>query len=127
MQNEYLPLDPQIMEDVRNHLGGYNQSSHSQNHDAEFQDAEHEHEHEQHDSDSFQAMLGTNHRGREGDPGNEDLDMLIDQEEDGDAEGDATPDAEGDGDGAIIQLQAEAAARAAEEALRTVGREYGAG
>jgi GNAT superfamily N-acetyltransferase len=128
MQNEYLPLDPQIMEDVRNHLGGYNQSSHGQNHqdhDAEFQDAEHEHE--QHDSDSFQAMLGTNHRGREGDPGNEDLDMLIDQEEDGDAEGDATPDAEGDGDGAIIQLQAEAAARAAEEALRTVGREYGAG
>ena len=73
------------------------------------------------------------HGGSRGAPGNGngdgdgDLDMLIDQEEDGDAEGDATPDAEGDGDGAIIQLQAEAAARAAEEALRTVGREYGAG
>jgi hypothetical protein len=32
-----------------------------------------------------------------------------------------------EGDGAIIQIQAEAAARAAEEALRTVGREYGSG
>jgi hypothetical protein len=49
--------------------------------------------------------------------GNEDLDMLIDQDDDGEED----EDNEGD----IIQTQAEAAARAAEEALRTVGREYG--
>jgi len=158
MQNTYLPLDPQIMEDVRNHLGGYNQSpshplsqSHSHSHDdAEF-DAEHDH---QHDSDSFQAMLGGGHGGGGGGglggigeggglggmgegmggggdgEGNEDLDMLIDQDEDGEGE-DEDEGGEGgrrmDGDRAIIQIQAEAAARAAEEALRTVGREYGSG
>jgi GNAT superfamily N-acetyltransferase len=146
MQNEYLPLDPQIMEDVRNHLGGYNQSpshplsqSHSHSHeDGEFDhDGEHDH---QHDSDSFQAMLGAGHNtsghGRDGvGEGNEDLDMLIDQDEDGEGEEDESEgerggdvdDGGGGGDSAIIQIQAEAAARAAEEALRTVGREYGPG
>jgi GNAT superfamily N-acetyltransferase len=136
MQNEYLPLDPQIMEDVRNHLGGYNQSpSHplSQSHSHSHEDGEFEHDH-QHDSDSFQAMLGADHNTgghrRDGE-GNEDLDMLIDQDEDGEGEDDDEEDegrsVERGSDGAIIQIQAEAAARAAEEALRTVGREYGSG
>jgi len=126
MQNEYLPLDPQIMEDVRNHLGGYNQSpshplSQSHSHSQDHEDAEFEHDdHHQHESD-FQRMLGGAGSGELGglgrdEGGNEDLDMLIDQDDDGEGEED-----EGD----IIQTQAEAAARAAEEALRTVGREYG--
>jgi hypothetical protein len=122
MQNEYLPLDPQIMEDVRNHLGGYNQSpshplSQSHSHSQDNDDAEFEHDdHHQHDSD-FQRMLGGGSGlGGRDEGGNEDLDMLIDQDDDGEDE-----DEEGD----IIQTQAEAAARAAEEALRTVGREYG--
>jgi GNAT superfamily N-acetyltransferase len=133
MQNDYMPLDPQIMEDVRNHLGGYNQSNHPHDHTHHLnphdRDPDHDfQEHEGHDSDSFQAMLGGSHPGSGGNghgagDGNEDLDMLIDQEGDADADGER----DGDGDGAIIQLQAEAAARAAEEALRTVGREYGAG
>lgn len=123
MQNEYLPLDPQIMEDVRNHLGGYNQSpshplSQSHSHPRDNDDAEFEHDdHHQHDSD-FQRMLGGGSGlGGRDEGGNEDLDMLIDQDDDGEED----EDEEGD----IIQTQAEAAARAAEEALRTVGREYG--
>lgn len=154
MQDEYLPLDPQIMEDVRHHLGGYNShpnhglSSPSHDHHSQHQhsafhspspDGHHEHEH--HDSDSFQAMLSSNHRHRhevDGD-GNEDLDMLIDADHDEDGDGEDDDDGEiddmhepgspagRDEDGAIIQLQAEAASRAAEEALRTVGREYGSG
>jgi GNAT superfamily N-acetyltransferase len=155
MQNEYLPLDPQIMEDVRHHLGGYNSHPHSlsssshDHHNSNPHHSQHPHvfrspspdaDHEHHDPDSFQAMLGNNHRHRhEGDEGNEDLDMLIDHdhEEDGEGEDDDEdeigrlnrPGHPGDDneDGAIIQLQAEAAARAAEEALRTVGREYGGG
>ena len=132
MQNEYLPLDPQIMEDVRNHLGGYNQSpshplslsqSHTHAHSHDDGDAEFEHdqdEQHQHESD-FHAMLGGGHGGTGGrdEGGNEDLDMLIDQDDDGEGEEDDGADED------IIQTQAEAAARAAEEALRTVGREYG--
>jgi hypothetical protein len=116
MQNTYLPLDPQIMEDVHNHLGGYNQPSHSHSHT-------HDHEHDFDREDSFQDMIGAGHR-REVD-GSEDLDMLIDHDGEEDGEGEVDHDGNGDEDGAIIQLQAEAAARAAEEALRTVGREYG--
>ncbi|KAH6724614.1 hypothetical protein BKA61DRAFT_728263 [Leptodontidium sp. MPI-SDFR-AT-0119] len=138
MQNDYIPLDPQIMEDalVQHHLGGYNPTSHSNphphphshslnaDHDHHNQYSEHEHEHDHHDSDSFQAMLtGSAHREGGGD-GNEDLDMLIDQEEDGDGEDDIDDNGR---ESSIIQIQAEAAARAAEEALRTVGREYGGG
>jgi len=65
-----------------------------------------------HGQDSFQAMLG---RGNRGDG---DLDMLIDQEQDGEGEDDSEDEAQE----AVVQLQAEA-----EEALRTVGREYGHG
>jgi GNAT superfamily N-acetyltransferase len=104
MQNDYMPLDPQIMEDVRHGLGSYDQAGHPN-------------EHEFHGQDSFQAMLS-----RGGNRGDGDLDMLIDQEQDGEGE----DDTEDDGQEAVVQLQAEAAARAAEEALRTVGRQYGA-
>jgi GNAT superfamily N-acetyltransferase len=155
MQEEYLPLDPQIMEDVRHHLGGYNTHSHtlsstSHDHNNHSHLPPHSHSHyrtpspdgEPHDSDSFQAMLATNHRHHRHDgdgESNEDLDMLIDpdHDEDGDREDDdetglgvlhgERPEGHMHGDEAIVQLQAEAAARAAEEALRTVGREYGGG
>ena len=157
IRDDYMPLDPQIMEDVRTHLGSYNSSSHPHSHShpshdhpsSHFKFSSHHHnldpDHETddngaHDSDSFQAMLsaGQEHGvhghgggsvgvGPEEGNGNEDLDMLIDQD---DAEGDVDVDVDVDVDGAQeagIQIQAEAAARAAEEALRTVGREYGAG
>jgi GNAT superfamily N-acetyltransferase len=148
MQDEFLPLDPQITEDVRNHLGGYNSHphtlsppSHSQIHHVQHQRSEFvspspeaDDNHNHHDSDSF--MLDTSHQHRHGDRDvNEDLDMLIDADHDEDRDGEddvdvlenirSPPIEDEDGDGAIIQLQAEAAARAAEEALRTVGREYG--
>lgn len=59
--------------------------------------------------------------------GNGDLDMLIDQEDSGEeGEGDGI---EGDPEGSVLQIQAEAAARAAEEAMRFVepGRGFGKG
>ena len=96
MQNDYMPLDPQIMEDVRHGLGSYDQAGHQ----------------EFHGQDSFQAMLS-----RGGNRGDGDLDMLIDQEQDGEGE----EDTEDEGQEAVVQLQAEA-----EEALRTVGRGFGA-
>ncbi|KAL2076031.1 hypothetical protein VTL71DRAFT_974 [Oculimacula yallundae] len=128
MQNDYMPLDPQIMDDalVRHHLGGYNPASHSHSNThpdahSHYLKGEHnhhspyaEHEHDHHDSDSFQAMLtGTTHR-ETGGSGNEDLDMLIDHEEDGDGEDDIDEDSR---DHSIIQIQADAA-RAAGESLR---------
>lgn len=112
MQNDYMPLDPQIMEDVHHHLSSsYNHSPHSQEQEHGFDGHGNEHEHEQ---DSFQAMLSGSRRG-----GNaEDLDMLMDGDGDGEVE------TEDDDD--VVQLRAEAAARAAEEVLGRVGREYGA-
>jgi GNAT superfamily N-acetyltransferase len=90
LQNDYMPIDPHLMEDVHNHLGGYNSSSHPQDdsHDPHH-DADHDHEspnfnshhHDEGGDDSFQAMLGGNSGGN-GD-GNGDLDMLIDHEEEG--------------------------------------------
>ena len=56
------------------------------------------------------------------------FEMLAAGNDDSDSDGEDGDDAEDDdesGEGSIIQIQAEAAARAAEEALRTVGREYG--
>jgi len=82
LQNDYMPIDPHLMEDVHNQLVGYNSSTHSQ-------DNPHNHDHESpnfashHDEggdDSFQAMLGGDGGGN-GD-GHGDLDMLIDHEED---------------------------------------------
>ncbi|TVY57601.1 Protein SPT10 [Lachnellula cervina] len=98
MQNDYMPLDPQIMEDVRHGLGSYEQAGNAF------------HAQEQ---DSFQAMLG---RGG-GNRGDGDLDMMIDQDGEGEDESE-----EGAQEAVVVQLQAEA-----EEALRTVGREYGNG
>jgi GNAT superfamily N-acetyltransferase len=112
LQNDYMPLDPQIMEDVRTQLGSYNSqsNSHAPPHDYNTH----------HDLDSFQAMLS-----RQGD-GN-DLDMLIDQEDE-DEEGEVEDVASG------LQIRVEAASRAAEEAMRFVeprggllGREFGKG
>ena len=117
-----MPLDPQIMEDVRNQLGTYNQRTH------------HSHEHSptftSHDGldhggggdDSFQAMLGGNGGSNGAHEGDGDLDMLIDQEEEED-------DGEGEEDGeeSVLRIQAEAAARVAEEAMRTGRRGYGKG
>ncbi|KAH6682486.1 hypothetical protein B0J14DRAFT_573691 [Halenospora varia] len=109
MQNtdDFMPLDPQIMDSFQHHGLPYNSPHHSAH--------EHSPHHYQNDQEqnSFQEMLGS----AKGGGGDGDLDMLIDQE-----------DAEDDDDGgrqAVIQLQAEAAARAAEEALRSTGREYG--
>jgi len=118
MQEDYMPLDPQIMEDVHQQLGSYDHTphNHSQNeHEVHGFDGGHENE-----QDSFQAMLSGGRRGNNG----EDLDMLMDGEGDVDVVGEEDDDEAVNG--AVIQLQAEAAARAAEEALRTVGREYGA-
>ncbi|TVY36653.1 Protein SPT10, partial [Lachnellula occidentalis] len=82
MQNDYMPLDPQIMEDVRHGLGAYEAAGN-----------------EFHGQDSFQAMLG-----RGGNRGDGDLDMLIDQEQDGEGEDDSEDEAQE----AVVQLQAEA-------------------
>ncbi|KAI6714646.1 hypothetical protein JHW43_002819 [Diplocarpon mali] len=131
MQNDYMPLDPQIMDDalMRHHLGSYNSASHSDPHSHSLKFNSHHYEgHDQHDSDSFQAMLtGGGHEGRDvsghhGDE-NEDLDMLIDHEEDGDGEEDDMGQA---GPSSVVQARTTVAARAADEALRTVGREYAA-
>ena len=119
IREDYMPLDPQIMEDVRNQLGTYNQRTH------------HSHEHSPtftpHDGldhggggdDSFQAMLGGNGGGNGAHEGDGDLDMLIDQEEE-DGEGE-------EGEESVLRIQAEAAARVAEEAMRTGRRGYGKG
>lgn len=151
MQNDYMPLDPQIMEDVRHHLGSYNSAGHSDPHSHTHSHSlanEHTHHFQHEDADSFQAMLTSADHGERGGEGNEDLDMLIDQEEDGDGESDEGEFGNrasgasrahggvlghdgrgvvGAGGGDVVQIQTEAAARAADEALRTVGREYGAG
>lgn len=107
-QNDYMPLDPQIME-----------------HDAlvRYHPVPHSHSHYD-DPGSFQAML----RVRDGGDGSEDLDMLIDQEEEGGVGGGAEGHEEGvhahKGEDGLMQMQAATAARAAAEALRTVGRDY---
>jgi GNAT superfamily N-acetyltransferase len=125
IREDYMPLDPQIMEDVRNQLGGYNQ------HAGTDQDHDHSPAFTPHDGldhqdggggdDSFQAMLGGSGTGgngnHEGD-GDGDLDMLIDQE---DGEG------EEDGDETVLRIQAEAATRVAEEAMRSGRGRYGKG
>ncbi|TAQ88723.1 hypothetical protein B7494_g2972 [Chlorociboria aeruginascens] len=101
MQDTYMPLDPQIMEDVRNHLGSFNQAhdeSHHHDHDHDHGDGDNIH-FEGHDDrgeeqDSFQAMLGrvTQPEGN----GDDDLSMLIDQDEiGGEAEGKMHDEGEG--------------------------------
>jgi GNAT superfamily N-acetyltransferase len=169
IRDDYMPLDPQIMEDVRTHLGSYNSSSHTHahahTHDPSLSQQEspspqfkfsshhnpldHDHEHDEHsshhdhDADSFQAMLSAGREDSHHDVGhhgtvdgsaepsndNEDLDMLIDQDDaDADADGEGEVDVDVDGVQEVgIHIQVEAVARAAEEALRTVGREYGSG
>jgi GNAT superfamily N-acetyltransferase len=119
IREDYMPLDPQIMEDVHNQLGAYNSRAHN-SHDHSPPFVSHDgldHQDGGGGDDSFQAMLVGRNGTHEGD-GDGDLDMLIDQEEDG--EGDE------DGDESELRIQAEAAARVAEEAMRS-GRRYGKG
>jgi GNAT superfamily N-acetyltransferase len=125
--DDFIALDPQIMEDVRNHLGSYIDPSHDPSHD--------------HSSYSFQSMLvphpaasphirahdhhshNHNHGDGDGDDGmgdahhGSDLDMLI---EDDDADVDEQ-EQELDRmveDEAKGRVQAQMAARAAEAAMR---------
>ena len=112
------------MEDVRNQLGTYNQRAHnSREHSPTFTPHDGlDHQDGGGGDDSFQAMLSGGGSGgsgpHEGD-GDGDLDMLIDQEEDGDGEE--------DGEDSVLRIQAEAAARVAEEAMRSGRRGYGKG
>jgi GNAT superfamily N-acetyltransferase len=125
MSDDYMPLDPQIMEDVHQHLSS--SYSHTPQDHPHPHSHSHSHEHfNEHEQDSFQAMLSGSGRGTRDGEG-EDLDMLMDGDGDGDMGGEETEvEVEVEDDDDVVQLQAEAAARAAEEALRTVGREYGA-
>ena len=113
IREDYMPLDPQIMEDVRNQLGTYNQHN-THEHESSPTFTSHDgldHQDGEGGDDSFQAMLGAG--GAVGDGNHEDLDMLIDQEEE-------------DGDESVLRIQAEAATRVAEEAMRS-GRRHGKG
>jgi len=171
---QYLPLDPQIMEDVRQHLGSYNSANnhttshttnpshsplHTNNHSAaetnptfshhdafqsmlveEEGDADHEHDEALHQQQRHSVSLhhsqstsSHRHEGRGGDGGidtsTEDLDMLLNHDEEPDSEEKVAPleserEREQEREGVIIgvipsslRLQAEAAARAAEEVL----------
>jgi GNAT superfamily N-acetyltransferase len=124
IREDYMPLDPQIMEDVRNQLGTYNQRAHnSHEHSPTFTPHDGlDHQDGGGGDDSFQAMLGGSSGGgngaHEGD-GDGDLDMLIDQEEDGEGEE--------DGEESVLRIQAETAARVADEAMRSGRRGYGKG
>jgi len=140
LRNDYMPLDPQIMEDVRTHLGTYSHhahSHHSHSHDPHHVSfASHHHDDDgldphdpntdpnDHDPDSFQAMLGDNSAGDHAhshhDHADGDLDMLIDQGED-DSEAALHIDSSSDDPVAKTQAEAEAVARAAEEAMRGGG------
>jgi GNAT superfamily N-acetyltransferase len=137
LRDDYMPLDPQIMEDVRQHLGSYNSASRTSSHPHDQSPAFTSHNDLDHagPDDSFQAMLGGMGAGG-GSMGNGstaeqhvvdangDLDMLIDQEDDGsglDEEGRHGDEENG------LQIRAEAAARAAEEAMRSGARSYGKG
>jgi GNAT superfamily N-acetyltransferase len=117
----YMPIDPQmmdpqIMEDVRHHLGPYHDPSHHE-------------ENSYQGEDSFQAMLNqhksTSHAsgntaGEDGDGMGDELDMLIDEDREGagDEMSERGQRFHGDGDDedeAVVQLQAEAQARVAAE------------
>ncbi|CAG8950832.1 hypothetical protein HYFRA_00003049 [Hymenoscyphus fraxineus] len=157
---DYIPLDPQIMEDVRHHLGSFNDDSHHHQHSDISPDSAWK------DQDSFHAMIsgshvpsdhkdsrmtevGVHHGSNDGNDGmSDDLDMLIDHE-DGDVDADADADTDGnsgefedrdpnprDEDEAtdddrdsreeiVMQIQAEAAQRATEDAFRGVGLDRG--
>jgi GNAT superfamily N-acetyltransferase len=145
LRDDYMPLDPHIMEDVQNHLGSYNSSTHASAHPHDHSPTFTSHnELDAHDhnaaEDSFQAMLGGmgagggSMVGGSGDnephvvDGNGDLDMLIDQEEDGEGEEEDEPRDVHVHEASVLQIRAEAAARAAEEAMRSGTRSgYGKG
>jgi GNAT superfamily N-acetyltransferase len=130
--DDYIALDPQIMEDVRNHLGNYIDHDHDPSHDP-------------HNSyhNPFQSMLAPHpttsphehhsqqHNDGMGDARNDDLDMLI-EDEDVDVDEHEHEHVHGDGMGRMGdgvgermgeeevkgRVQAQMAARAAEAAMR---------
>lgn len=152
-EHDYIPLDPQIMdpqimEDVRHHLGGYNDDNHHHQHD------DNPHDSAWKDQDPFHAMISGSHvtsdhkdermleeGGHHRDGMGDDLDMLINH--DGDVDGDVDTDGNSGGfedpnhdardedeetnddqdasDEVVMRIQEEAANRATEEALRGVG------
>lgn len=111
--DEYMPLDPQIMEDVRNHLGHYNNQglSHAP-------DPSHLNQSQlpnPHDQDTFNALVHGGHRATH--PSSLDADREIGVDLDTDEEEDEDADGEIDGDldmilddeaGAVAQLRHEA-------------------
>lgn len=119
LQNDYMPLDPQIMEDVREHLGSYNSNSHK--HHSSQPSPNFSHSDDLHGGDdSFHAMLDGNAGGTIGNGvvGHGDLDMLIDQDD----------EEENEHDGALreiddrflqdeLRAETEASAKAAEVAM----------
>lgn len=137
LRDDYMPLDPQIMEDVRQHLGSYNSVSRTSSHPHDHSPAFTSHNDLDHagPDESFQAMLGGigtgaggmgngNAADQHGVDANGDLDMLIDQEDDGSGLDESVRPADEESG---LQIRAEAAARAAEETLRGGGRGYGKG
>lgn len=137
LRDDYIPLDPQIMEDVRQHLGSYNSHPRTALHPHDQSPAFTSHNDLDHGGadDSFQAMLGGMGGGgggmgsggtaeQHGVDTNGDLDMLIDQEDDGSG---LDEDSRHGEDETGLQMRAEAAARAADEAMRSGGRSYGKG
>ena len=120
LQNDYMPLDPQIMEDVREHLGSYNSNSH--NHHSSQPSPNFSHPDDLHGGDdSFHALLDGNSGGTlgNGGVGNADLDMLIDQDDEDEHEEHDNTLREID-DGFLqdeLRAETEAAAKAAEVAI----------
>jgi GNAT superfamily N-acetyltransferase len=135
IREDYMPVDPQIMEDVRIDLGSYNHHQHQHPHSPTFPGHDGLAGLDHHDpgaegDDSFQAMLGegpgTGHGGTSH-GGDGDLDMLIDQEDS--REGlDRETSISSDIDEKVGGLShVEVVARAAEEALRSGRRGFGKG
>lgn len=113
--DDYIALDPQIIEDVRNHLGNYIEDHHEHDHSSyqnPFQSMlsshpaasphTHAHDQDQHDSHPHDGM---------GDGHNNDLDMLIEDDDVDEHEHEREEEVKG-------RMQAQMAARAAEAAMR---------
>ncbi len=122
IREDYMPLDPQIMEDmedVRNQLGSYSQHTHDHDNNPSHSPAFTPMQDSGGGDDSFQAMLaggppsGNEHHENDGDG---DLDMLIDQDGEGDEDADDA-----------LRIQGEAATRVAEDSMRSGSARTGYG
>jgi GNAT superfamily N-acetyltransferase len=118
IREEFIPM---LMEDVRSPLGTYGENDHTSHEHAPTFDPHDGLDHQDGGGgdDSFQAMLGSGGGGSGTHETDGDLDMLIDQEDDGEGEEDA--------DESVLRIQAEAAARIADEAMGSGRRGYGKG